>query len=56
MKRVIEQFELFAPDSNAHDDALDACEGAVFKIQNSLRVVHIRAIPAKKQRRVNRYY
>ena len=34
MKRLEDQFIHFAPGSRAHDDGPDACEGAVWMINN----------------------
>ncbi len=37
MMRIEEQFRAFAPGSNAHDDAPDAVEGAIYIINTKLR-------------------
>jgi hypothetical protein len=36
MIRVREQFEAFAPNSKAHDDAPDACEGGIFILNQKI--------------------
>lgn len=49
MKRLQEQFALFAPGSRAHDDGPDAVEGAVWKLAEQIDIRAIRGVGYNKK-------
>lgn len=57
MKTLAEQFEAFGPRNRSHDDAPDAVEGAVFKIQEKFKALNpdVLSVIKPPKRSKNRY-